>query len=119
MRVQIIHEALEVVVADGVGEGGDVLLFHKGIAFCLDIPDRLHGKDDAGQVSLLRVDGQRIAVHGLFLDLVDVILESRGERQDQRDADDTDGPRKGGQKSAALLGHEVVKAQTKRGCKAH
>ena len=28
VRFQIIHEALEIVVADGIGKGSDVLLFH-------------------------------------------------------------------------------------------
>ena len=43
MLVKIVHEALEVIVADRVGEGSDVLLFHQRIAFRLDVLDRLHG----------------------------------------------------------------------------
>ena len=115
MFVQVIHKTLEVIVADRVGKGCDVLLLHEIISVRLDIPDGLHGKDDAGQVPRLRINGQRIAVHRLFLDLVDVILESGGESQDQGDADDTDGSRKGGQKSPSLLGQKVVQAKAK-GC---
>ena len=119
MRVQIIHEALEVIVGDRVRKGRYILLLDQVIALCFQLPVGLHGQNSAGQVPCFRIDSQRVAVHGLFLDLVDVILESGGERQDQRDTDDTDGPRKGGQESPSLLGHKVVQAQPEGGRKAH
>ena len=114
--IQIIHETLQVVVGDRVRKGGYVLLFTQVISFPFVLGVGLHGQNSAGQVSRLRIDGQRIAVHGLFLDLVDVVLKAGREGQDQGDADNADGSREGGQKCPPLLGHEVVETQAK-GCR--
>ena len=116
MRVQIVHETLQVVVGDRVGEGSDVLLLPHEIPFRLVLRLLPHGQDDACQIPRFRVDRQRIAVHGLLLDLVDVILESGGERKDQSYANDADGPRERGQNSAPLLGHQIVQAKAE-GCR--
>ena len=119
MGVQVIHEALEVIVGDRVRKGRYILLFDQVIAFRLELPVGLHGQNSARQVPRLRIDGQRVAVHGLFLDLVDVILESGGERQDQGNTDDTDGTREGSQESPPLLGHQVIETKSEGGGKAH
>ena len=112
MGVQIIHETLQVIVGDRVRKRGDILLFPQEIPLGLVLRFGPHGQNSAGQVACLRIDGQRVAVHGLFLDLVDIILETRRQRKDQRDADDTDGTREGSQESASLLGHQVIETQT-------
>ena len=74
-----------------------------------------HGR----QVIILLGYGERIARERILLDLFDVVVYAVGERQDRRDADDADGPRKSGHGRAALLGHEVTRRKPQRRHKAH
>ena len=77
------------------------------------------GLDQAGQVDAGGLDGQGIGREGVFLHDVDVVGHAPGHREDQRDADDADGPRKGGQGGAALFGEQVFEGQPERGQQGH
>ena len=77
------------------------------------------GLDQAGQVDVGGLDGQGIGRQGVFLHDVDIIGHAAGDRQDQRDADDADGPRKGGEGGAPLFGKQVLEGQPEGGGQGH
>ena len=62
-----------------------------------------HGR----QVVILLGDRKRITRERILLDLFDVIVHAIRERQNRRDADNANRPRKGRHGRTALLGHEV------------
>ena len=61
-----------------------------------------------------RVGGQGILLHG-----IDVGGHAVGHSEDQRNADDTDGARKGSQQGAALFADQVLQRQAKGGREGH
>ena len=74
-----------------------------------------HGR----QVVILLGDGERIARERILLDLFDVVVHAVGERQNRRDADNTDRARECRHSRTALLGHEVACRKPQRRHKAH
>ena len=73
----------------------------------------------AGHIRAFRLDRHRIGRKRVLLHVVDIRLNAIGEGQDQRNSDDADGAREGGQDRASLLCHQVIEAQTQRRKKRH
>ena len=59
----------------------------------------------AGHICAFCLDRHRIGRKRVLLHIIDIGLNAVGEGQNQRDADDPDGARKGGQDRAGLLRH--------------
>ena len=64
--------------------------------------------EHGGHIHALALDGDRIAGQGILLYLSDIVVDAGGQGQDQGDADDADGPGKGGEHRASLFCHQVV-----------
>ena len=74
-----------------------------------------HGR----QVVILLGNGERVARERILLDLFDVAVYAVGQRQNRRNTDNANRPRKGSHGRAALLGHEVSGRKPQRRHKAH
>jgi len=103
--VQRIHHVIDgrflidgVVVVFAVGSGRT----HKGLHQCAEV-----------RVGLL--DSQRIGRERLFLDGIDIGVESLGNRKYQGNADDADASGKGSEHGSAFFGEQVFQRQGK-GC---
>ena len=70
-------------------------------------------------IRCFRLQGQRVVGEGILLDLINVLLKTGGQRHDQRNADDADGPGKGGQEGSGQFGPQIVKAQRQRRQEGH
>ena len=78
-----------------------------------------HGREHPGHIHGVCLDRQRVGGECLLLHGVDVGLEAVREREDERNADDTDRARKRREQGARLFRHEVVQRQAHGGGKAH
>ena len=74
-----------------------------------------HGR----QVVVLLGNGEWVARERILLDLFDVAVYAIGQRQNRRDTDNANRPRKGRHGRAALFGHEVSGRKPQRRHKAH
>ena len=74
-----------------------------------------HGR----QVVILLGNGERVTRERILLDLFDVAVYAVGQRQNRRDTDNANRPRKGRHGRTALLGHEVSGRKPQRRHKAH
>ena len=75
--------------------------------------------DQRGQVNRFGVQLDGVAGKRVALDRFNVGIHAGGNRQNQRDADDADGPGERGHKGAPLFGHQVVQRQGKRRKEGH
>ena len=81
------------VVHNVVGvDGGEVMLLPVALVLRMDAH---HRTDHAGHVHALSFDGQRIARERILLHTVDIGLDAVAQRQNERDADNTDAAGKG------------------------
>ena len=78
-----------------------------------------HGREHPGHVDWVCLDRQRVGRERLLLHGVDVRLKAVRERQNERNADNADGPCERGEQGAGLFRHEVVQRQAHGRCKAH
>ena len=74
-----------------------------------------HGR----QVVVLLGNGERVARERILLDLFDVAVYAVGQRQNRRDTDNANRPRKGRHGCTALFGHKVSGRKPQRRHKAH
>ena len=74
-----------------------------------------HGR----QVVVLPGNGERVARERILLDLFDVAVYAVGQRQNRRDTDNANRPRKGRHGCTALFGHKVSGRKPQRRHKAH
>ena len=91
------------------------------ILFCLlvPVPILLAAGHHGGEIHTGGQDLHRVLRKRLPLHRGDIVIDAGGERQDQRNADDTDGTGKAGQQGAGLLGAQIVEAQRQRGEDGH
>ena len=106
------HVVHNVVGVDGV----EVMLLPIALVLRMDAH---HRTDHAGHVHALSFDGQRIARERILLHAVDVGLDAVAQRQNERDADDTNAAGEGRQKCPSLFRHQVVERERQRRAKAH
>ena len=76
-------------------------------------------RQGAGHVHPALLNGQRVCAQGFFFCLGDVGIRTVGQSQNRGDTNDSDGPRERGHQGTALLRHQVVKGERKRGQEAH
>ena len=74
-----------------------------------------HGR----QVVVLLGNGERVARKRILLDLFDVAVYTVGQRQNRRDTDNANRPRKGRHGRTALFGHKISGRKPQRRHKAH
>ena len=115
VAVQIILERGQVVDADAGGQlGEDVPHGHHAL--------RRGGRRAAGGAERIRThqrseiepvagDLQRILRQGGLFHILDITIDTVGQRKDQRDADDADGTGKCREQGAGLFGEQIVEAQ--------
>ena len=60
------------------------------------------------------LDAQGVVRERVLLDAGDIGARARGQRQDERDADDADASGEGGEQRARLFGEQVVQTQVER-----
>ena len=78
-----------------------------------------HGRKHSRHIHGVCLDRQRVGRERLLLDGVDVRLEAVRERENERDADDTDRAGERREQGPGLFCHEVVQRQAHGRCEAH
>ena len=76
-------------------------------------------RQGAGHVHAALLDGQRIGTQGLFFCLGDVGIRAVRKGQNCCNTNDSDRPRERGHQGTALLRHQVIEGQGKRGQESH
>ena len=77
------------------------------------------GGQQAGQIHAAAQDLHRVLGKGVPLHVGDILVDTGGQGDDQRNADDADRACKGREQGAGLFGPEVVEAQGQRGPPRH
>ena len=97
--IQIHLEGSQVIGADLGKHLGDHRLFHHRPLFRIlgTRRSRAHRGHCGSHIRCFRLNGQRIVGKSIFLDLINILLETGGQRHDQRNANDADGSGKGRQ----------------------
>ena len=111
----VLVQALHQIIHDVGRVDAPVRMRFSGL-FAVYTHQRCH---HAGHIRAFRLDRHRIGRKRVLLHVVDIRLNAIGEGQDQRNSDDADGAREGGQDRAGLLCHQVIEAQTQRRKKRH
>jgi len=111
----VLVQALHQIIHDVGRVDAPVRMRFSGL-FAVHAHQRCH---HAGHIRAFRLDRHRIGRKRVLLHVVDIRLNAIGEGQDQRNSDDADGAREGGQDRAGLLCHQVIEAQTQRRKKRH
>ena len=111
----VLVQALHQIIHDVGRVDAPVHMRFSGL-FAVYAHQRCH---HAGHIRAFRLDRHRIGRKRVLLHVVDIRLNAIGEGQDQRNSDDADGAREGGQDRAGLLCHQVIEAQTQRRKKRH
>ena len=78
-----------------------------------------HSREHRGVVGGRSLKGQRIGREGVLLHRINVSLNTVGQRENERDANDTDASRKRGQNGTTLFGQKVVFRKREGGGKGH
>ena len=76
-------------------------------------------RQGTGHVHPALLNGQRVCAQGFFLCLGDVCVRAVRKGQDRGDTNDSNRPRERGHQGTALLRHQVIEGQGKRGQEAH
>ena len=111
----VLVQALHQIIHDVGRVDAPIRMRFSGL-FAVYAHQRCH---HAGHIRAFRLDRHRIGRKRVLLHVVDIGLNAVGEGQDQRNSDDADGAREGGQDRAGLLCHQVIEAQTQRRKKRH
>ena len=77
------------------------------------------GGHQGGDVHAAAEDLQRVFRQGGTLHVQDVVVDAGGQGDDQGNADDADGPGKGGEQGTGLFGPQVVETQGQGGQQGH
>ena len=76
-------------------------------------------RQGTGHVHPALLNGQRVCAKSFFFCLGNVSIRAVCQSQNGGDTDDSDRPRERGHQGTALLGHQVIEGQGKRGQEAH
>ena len=108
-------ERLQVVGSHLCKHLGNHLLFHQCslLRFAGGLNGSAKGRHHGCHICCFRLNRQRIVGKGICLNLIDILLKTRGQRHNQRYADDANGACKGCQQRSSQLGAQVVEAEGK------
>ena len=119
IALEVGFQALQVVGGDAGNHLGHELAHrHHPFAGGGGLAGQVGGQQ-AGQIHAAAQDLHRVLGKGVPLHIGDILVDTGGQGNDQRNADDADRACKGREQGAGLFGPEVVEAQGQRGPPRH
>ena len=115
ITVKILFQRLKIIFLYGGEHAGHGLHFRDLCLLCLRIFRILHKTHEIGHAETGAVDLQRIHGEGLLFYIFNIVIDTVGQGEDQRNANDADGAGDGNKKRPGLFGAKVIETQSQCG----